>query len=85
MEKPIVVRFVNVDNWNRPVFRQVDKKIYYGSVDKLFPYEESEEGVLKYVTSADLEYFGHSFGCEPMGGLPSAEIIIERKGSETIN
>ena len=52
------VRFVNIDDWNRPVFKQIDAKLYYGSTEKLFPYEESEESVLKTVSEMDLTYFG---------------------------
>ena len=53
------------------------KILMIGSLNILFPYEESEEEVLKKVNSSDLEYFGRSFNCEPMGGIEPV-IIIRR-------
>ena len=78
----VKVAFVGVDHWNRPIFKDVDRKNYYGSTDKLFPYMESESSVLKQVTAEDLLYFGNSFGCEPMGSPCDVEIstTIEQKG-----
>ena len=71
------VRFVNIDDWNRPVFKQIDAKLYYGSTEKLFPYEESEESVLKTVTAEDLTYFGEKFNCEPMGSQAGDIEIVQ--------
>lgn len=71
----IQVMFVNIDDWNRPIFKDTTKKAYYGSLDKLFPYGESEEEVLKQVTQEDLTYFGSSFNCEPWGGECEVEIV----------
>lgn len=71
------VRFVNIDDWNRPVFKQIDAKLYYGSTEKLFPYEESEESVLKTVSEMDLTYFGEKFNCEPMGSQAGDIEIVQ--------
>jgi len=59
--------FVGIDSWNRPVWKAPDIKAYYGSVNELFNYGDTEETVLKKVDTYDLCYFGDSFGCEPMG------------------
>ena len=59
--------FVGVDSWNRPVWKAPDTKAFYGSVTKLFSYNETEETILKTVETYDLCYFGDSFGCEPLG------------------
>lgn len=59
--------FVGIDGWNRPVWKAPDQRAYYGSVNKLFDYSDTEETVLKQVDTYDLCYFGDSFGCEPMG------------------
>lgn len=61
------LKFVGIDNWNRPVWKAPDKKEYYGDVCNLFSYEATEEEVREKVTIYDLCYFGDHFGCEPMG------------------
>lgn len=72
------VIFAGVDHWNRPIFKDVNRKEYYGSTDKLFNSDGSteESEVLEQVTADDLCYFGNSFGCEPMGS--SCDVEIER-------
>ena len=59
--------FVGVDSWNRPVWKAPDIKAYYGSVNELFDYGDTEETILKKVDTFDLCYFGDHFGCEPTG------------------
>jgi hypothetical protein len=76
----IGVRFVNIDSWNRPEFKDALGN-YYGSLDKLFPREEPEESVLLKVTAEDLTYFGSSFDCEPMGAKV-ANLRIVRRGEK---
>jgi hypothetical protein len=63
----IRLKWVGVDNWNRPVWKAPDQKAYYGSVNELFDYEAKEEEVLKKVDIFGLCYFGDHMGCEPMG------------------
>lgn len=63
----IRLKWVGIDNWNRPVWKAPDKREYYGSVNDLFDYEATEEEVLKKVDTYGLCYFGNHFGCEPMG------------------
>lgn len=68
--------FVGVDSWNRPVWKAPDQKAFYGSVNELFNYGETEENILKKVDTYDLCYFGDSFDCEPMGtGIPDKYYI----------
>jgi len=69
------VMFEGVDSWNRPVFKSINNKNRFGSVDKLFSHDYTEANVLKEVTKADLCFFGTSFGCEPMGS-PAGNIAI---------
>lgn len=72
-QKVIKLAFVGIDNWNRPVYKNIDRKEYYGSVDCLYSCEPKES--VKEINDffrkniKELEYFGTSFGCEPMGGL----------------
>ena len=64
--KPILIDFVGIDRFNRPVFKD-DLNNHYGSIDKLFQYTATREEVLGKVTEKDLLFFGSSFGCEPIG------------------
>ncbi len=65
--KEMKIKFYGVDDWSRPVFKRLDKKEFYGCVDKLVDYDISNEEIYKQIKSTDLVYFGNSFGCEPMG------------------
>jgi len=70
------LKFVGIDNWNRPIWRAPDQKAYYGSVNELFSYGATEQEVLKKVDTFELCYFGTHFGCEPMGtGIPDKYYI----------
>ncbi len=72
----INVQFVGVDSFNRPIFKSLTDNAHYGSTEKLFAYDAQETEVLSKINASDLEYFGSSFGCEPMGTPPSRELHI---------
>lgn len=65
------LKFVGIDDWNRPVFKRDDKKQYFGDTDNLFDWSATKEEVLSLYEGKDLHrficYFGTSFGCEPSG------------------
>ncbi len=69
------LKFVGIDDWNRPVFKDVDKKLYFGMTDHLFDYDTSEQAVYDYFSDDDIgrhiEFFGSEFDCEPHGGRAS--------------
>jgi hypothetical protein len=62
----IELKFVGIDDWNRPVFMSKSKH-FYGDVNQLFSYGADFETVTKKVQPFHLCYFGSHFGCEPMG------------------
>lgn len=72
MEKTIKLKFVGIDDWNRPVFKS-ELGHYYGSVDKLFEYNADDKTVLSQLSVDDICYFGSSFNCEPNGGIPKLQ------------
>ncbi len=67
------IKFRGIDSWNRPVYKVVDKNIYFGSVNMLFNYDAGVTEVNEYFRNnlEDLEFFGDHFGCEPHGGRAS--------------
>ena len=81
--KELVLVFVGIDDWDRPVFVNESGQ-YYGSVEKLFDYDTSSGVVLDYysghsqtVVHTEIVYFGSHFGCEPYGSsLPLSTNII---------
>lgn len=80
--KPIKVKFHRVDSYNRPVFKDIEKNRFYGALNKLFSYTDSENKVCETVCPEDLVYFGNSFDCEPMGTPVEAVLIILRTNKQ---
>lgn len=72
----ITVKFHAIDSWNRPVFKEVGAKAYYGSTDELFSYQANRDYVLENINLKDLVYFGSKFDCEPLGTLPTEELEL---------
>lgn len=68
----IKIKFVGIDSWNRPIYKRVDAKQYFGSTETLFGYDEQEEAQ-EYIKNnvGELTYFGRYFDCEPYGVHPS--------------
>lgn len=75
MKRPLI--YIGIDSWNRPVFKDLFRKEYFGSTDRLYDYDITAEKVLKDITEKDLTYFGNSFGCEPMGTGPGQIEILK--------
>ena len=65
------LKFKGIDGWNRPVFKVIDKNIYFGSVTTLFEYDDDPYKITEYFKDniGELEYFGNHFDCEPHGGV----------------
>lgn len=68
--KTVRVKFIGIDSWNRPIFKDIESRDYYGSTWNLFGYD-AEEDVIKFYSDKKmlntLCYFGHKFDCEPLG------------------
>lgn len=69
--KTVNIKFKGVDDWNRPVFKDVDSRCFYGNTTKLFGWADPTSKIIDYFKNHidELEYFGNSFGCEPNGGI----------------
>lgn len=71
--KTFNIKFRGIDDWNRPVFKDIDRSLYFGSVNTLFNGNEPKEDVIRFFkeNKDDLELFGDHFNCEPHGGKAS--------------
>lgn len=65
--KEIFLEFTGIDYFNRPVFKQVDQNNFYGSINKVYPWNDNGDSKISDIKSEDLVYFGKKFECEPMG------------------
>lgn len=64
----IKIKFVGIDSWNRPIYKDVNSRTYFGATNALFGYDE-EDLAQQYINEhiEELTYFGQHFDCEPMG------------------
>lgn len=75
--------FEGIDSWNRPIFKQIDGDVRYGSTTALFPNKNlypnnTKEDVIEYFKkySKNLIYFGQKFNCEPDGRPLNVKVNI---------
>lgn len=70
MEKEIKIKFEGVDSWGRPVFKDVDSNLRFGSTWTIFSWRNSDAEIVNHFKTnpQELEYFGSKFDCEPHGG-----------------
>jgi len=75
------VTFEGIDNFNRPVFKSINKdskgNIYrYGYTALLFDQNTTKKEINTWFNPIEkLTYFGHAFNCEPTGGEATVNII----------
>ena len=70
------IKYEGIDDWNRPVFKDINSENRFGSVEILFPYWETEKSVLEKISEKHLCYFGKCFDGDPMGGIVKGIKII---------
>lgn len=74
----IDIKFRGIDDFNRPVFKDVKSNQHFGSVDKLFstdtPINEINDYFKENIYQLDL--FGNKFNCEPMGGFSHEKYLL---------
>jgi len=76
MKEIICVRFAGIDDWNRPVFKDMAKNVFYGFTNVVFSHGASEDEVFQEIDPNTIEYFGTQFNCEPWGGLDHRQRVI---------
>ena len=73
------IRFVGINGFHHPMFKEDGLKNFYGSIDKLFSRGATEEEVLASIITDDLTFFGSTFESEPMGTVCNNLIIVPNK------
>lgn len=84
MENEIIqIKYVQVDWWNRPIFKPVDKtkKYYLSDVNNLFNYDTSEEEIKKFYKNLKplndyITYHGRTVDIDPHGGKLKADLEL---------
>ena len=71
-ENVLSVKFVRVDDWNRPIFKVEGKKYYLSDTGNLFDYGAKEEEIKEFYKDKNLRdlltFHGYCIDCEPSGG-----------------
>ena len=67
MDAKRILVFETIDFWNRPVFKQIDTELRFGSVEILFDYNTPGDKVLEKITESDIVFFGTSIDDDPDG------------------
>lgn len=80
------IEFVRVDDFNRPVFKPVDKrkKYFLADLSHLFDYDTKEEEIIKFYKDFDdlnkfIVFKGYSVDAEPEGNEIIKELRLVRK------
>lgn len=74
----IDIKFRGIDDFNRPVFKDVKSNQHFGSVDKLFSVDTPVNEIVDYFKENiyQLDLFGNKFNCEPMGGFSHEKYLL---------
>lgn len=75
------IKFVRVDDWNRPIFKAEGKKYYLSDVNNLFDYGATEEQVKEFYKDKDnlrelITFHGYSVDGEPNGGMLNYDLKL---------
>lgn len=69
------IRFVGVDEWNRPTFKETDGNRYYCDVEHLFNYGATEPEIKAQADKLTPIFKGYTFNAEPQGDPCEVQII----------
>lgn len=77
--KQLILQFVAVDDWNRPVFKD-GKGRYFGDTENLFNYGADKNEVYNFYRGKQLNehicYFGRCSDGDPIGGRINEDVKI---------
>lgn len=79
-ENKLDIKFVCIDEWNRPIFKAVEKQVYLSDVDNLFDYGTTEKQIKEFYEGKDLHenltIHGSVIDCDPLGTRVSKKFYI---------
>lgn len=67
--------FVTIDDWNRPVFKDMDGALF-GCTEHLFDWKASFEEVTMIIGEEHIVYFGRDIDGDPLGSLINTNMIL---------
>lgn len=69
LQKDIFIKFRGIDDFNRPIFKDIKSPAHFGCVNKLYSGGTKPKEIIEYFkeNSSSLLYFGNRFNCEPEG------------------
>lgn len=70
------IKFKGVDSFNRPIFKSIDRNLYFGSTNQLFSQGDSPQHIIDNIKLDELVYFGDRFDCEPDGDKLNVFFIL---------
>ena len=70
------IKFKGVDSFNRPIFKPIDRDLYFGSTSQLFSQNDSPQYIIDNIKLDELVYFGDKFDCEPDGDKLNVIFIL---------
>ena len=81
MTDKLKIKFVGIDDWNRPIFKGEGKKYYLSDVNNLFDYDATDEQVKEFYKdkvplNSYITYHGRSIDDEPNGGKLKFDLEI---------
>lgn len=83
MTDKLKIKFVGIDDWNRPIFKPENKKkkYYLSDVNNLFDYGTTDEQVKEFYKdkvplNSYITYHGRSIDDDPNGGKLQFELEI---------
>jgi len=79
--KIIDIKFRGIDDFNRPVYKDIKSNTYFGSTEKLFSNDTPTKEINDYFSGNlenmdKLELFGYKFNCEPIGGFNHEKFVL---------
>lgn len=76
--KIIDIKFRGIDDFNRPVYKDIKSNTYFGSTEKLFYLSTPTKEINDYFSENmdKLEFFGLKFNCEPIGDFNHEKFVL---------
>ena len=81
-KEPLKIKFIEIDDYNKPIFKPLNKKYYLSDVNNLFNYGTDEKEIKKFYSEMPLPlnkyitFHGYSMEDDPMGSVMEEDLEI---------